>query len=301
MPPAFNFLKNLANHQVKAPSPNQQTESTFSNHDHGDSSPNKLRRKSKKSTKGHIPPVTTSSRQMDAFGGILGHEVDDIGPSRYPAHPFQSIPGSVGNHYLNPNEVRSPDKFSQGLPRSDNSWSRTKEHPPVMQSHSLYDTMPHHNHDFHTSTPHPPELGQRRHEANTANSFVTPDETPIVSQYTANGVQHGQTPSEVSQPSRSWSPIPSVHRASVDDDEPYSENHEHDVPREAGNQSWITDGNLGNRFSADITDPRISTMADLGQPDSMSIHTIHYVEYPQERSPQAAIPRSMPERWVCCL
>lgn len=87
MPPAFTFLKNLTSHHPKTPSPNLQiVEHTVP--DQGDKSPKKLRRKSEKITNGHVPPPAT--RPMDAFGGILGHEVDDIGPSRYPAHPVMS-------------------------------------------------------------------------------------------------------------------------------------------------------------------------------------------------------------------
>ncbi|KAF8192510.1 hypothetical protein BJ912DRAFT_962217, partial [Pholiota molesta] len=110
----------------------------------------------------------------------------------------------------------------------------------------------------------------------------------------SNGHQYAQVaPEAPPPPSRSWSPIPSVHREDSRDEASY--NHEREG---VGDQSWITDGNLGNRFSASVTDPRISTMADLGQPDSTSIHTIHYAEYPEEKGTYAAtVPRSMPEHW----
>lgn len=168
---------------------------------------------------------------------------------------------------------------------------------PIILNHSQHDAMQRRNHesnDFHTSTPHPLEQGWR--EANVPNSFVTPDESPVVSRYMSNGHQYAQVAPEVPlPPSRSWSPIPSVHREDSRDEASY--NHEREG---VGDQSWITDGNLGNRFSASVTDPRISTMADLGQPDSTSIHTIHYIEYPEEKGTYAAtVPRSMPEHWVC--
>lgn len=112
----------------------------------------------------------------------------------------------------------------------------------------------------------------------------------------AGGYRQPQVPpEEPPPPSRSWSPIPSVHREPSRTTESYSPDREG-----IADQSWLENGNLGNRFSADVTgtDPRISTMAEIGRPDSRSIHTIHYVEYTDNPQPES-IPREMSERRVC--
>lgn len=123
---------------------------------------------------------------------------------------------------------------------------------------------------------------------NIDSSFDPPDETPLVSEYMPVGYDnHSQIPhEEPPAPSWPWTPVPSVHREPSRTEELYS------PEREGGaDQSWLESGNLGNRFSADVTtNPRISTMADLGEPDTRSIRT---------QSPKpTVIPRKMSEHWV---
>ncbi|KAF8974231.1 hypothetical protein BDZ97DRAFT_4399 [Flammula alnicola] len=136
------------------------------------------------------------------------------------------------------------------------------------------------------SFPPPYSLEHGKHEVDLRESFVTPEDSLIVSRYISNGYRYPQVPPEVpTPPSRSWSPIPSVHRESFPDEGTYSRE-----PGDVGNQSWV--GNVNNPlneleddFSAHITDPRISTMADVGQRDSASVHELRYIQYPETRTP----------------
>lgn len=82
MSPPFGFLRNFTNHQPKAVVPVHQE----------DSKPTKLLKRkatARKTTSGHIPP---ESQLVDSFNDIIGaaSQLDDISPSRYPAHPVSA-------------------------------------------------------------------------------------------------------------------------------------------------------------------------------------------------------------------
>ena len=166
-----------------------------------------------------------------------------------------------------------------------------------MLNRSQYDSRQRLNQEPVSSTPPPalyaPERGG--HVVGVDDSFSPQDETPVVSQYMPGGYQKPRAPSEEPPPPSRWSPIPSVHREPSRTTESYSPDREG-----IADQSWLENGNLGNHFLADVTetDPRISTMAEVGRPDSRSIHTMQYAEHIGSPQP-ASIPRAMSEHKVC--
>lgn len=69
-------------------------------------------------------------------------------------------------------------------------------------------------------TPPPSYITHHKHEVDQDTNSVIPQSTPVASQYMSSVHRYPQVPAAIPiAPTRSWSPIPEVHRESIRDSE----------------------------------------------------------------------------------
>jgi len=105
---------------------------------------------------------------------------------------------------------------------------------------------------------------------------IMPDENPMVSRYYSGGPLHPQPEHpQPLPPSRSWSPIPSVHRESFPEDS----HHRQSSMKDQWDDDDLTPTSPQQRVPfKQIANSRYSTVASIGQQPSQ--HELRYIEYP---------------------
>lgn len=121
----------------------------------------------------------------------------------------------------------------------------------------------------------PPYQASPSHMENTqARQTLIHDETPVVSRYMSDGFRYAQVQEVALPPSRSWSPIPSVHRVSFRDDELYEEDFDDE---DKSPESWV---NKQKVFPHEA-DARLEghVLENLSMRPESSRHELRYIEY----------------------
>lgn len=111
MSPPFGFLKNLTNHQPKAPT--QTAPGAGPTASYFDNKSSKLVKRKSRSKKGSNDHLLLHAHQLvDSFNEVIGpaSQFDDIAPSRYPIHPVStyrfSTPFKTSYFYSLPEWIR---------------------------------------------------------------------------------------------------------------------------------------------------------------------------------------------------
>ncbi|KAF8913824.1 hypothetical protein CPB84DRAFT_1757646 [Gymnopilus junonius] len=123
--------------------------------------------------------------------------------------------------------------------------------------------------------PFPPPYQASNMEEGYIRQTLIRSETPVVSRYMSDGFRYPQVQEAIQSPSRSWSPIPSVHRESFPDEELY----EDDLVDHIGSSgNWVNKQKvLPSKIGTDVEGHGLETLSNL--PES-SKHQHRYIEYP---------------------